>query len=111
MAARARRATRHRQGPAHLAETVSRVEQYRERYQIIDPDRALGPEPRHVDLEQRRHHRAAHQAIERLHERQRTMVNDGATGTSAPTPTSHAPDPAEPISLAQPELMSATRRP
>jgi hypothetical protein len=24
-------------------------------------------------LEQRRHHRAAHQAIERLHERQRTM--------------------------------------
>jgi hypothetical protein len=27
-------------------------------------------------------------------------VNDGATGTSAPTPTSHAPDPAEPISLA-----------
>jgi hypothetical protein len=47
--------------------------QYRERYGIIDPDRALGPEPRHVDLEQRRHHRAAHQAIERLHERQRTM--------------------------------------
>ena len=40
---------------------------------IIDPDRALGPEPRHLDLEQRRHHRAAHQAIERLHEQQRTM--------------------------------------
>jgi hypothetical protein len=35
-------------------QTVSRVEQYRERYGIIDPDRALGPEPRHVDLEQRR---------------------------------------------------------
>jgi conjugative relaxase-like TrwC/TraI family protein len=51
---------------------VSRVEQYRERYQIIDPDQALGPEPRHLDLEQHRHHRAAHQAIERLHERQRT---------------------------------------
>jgi hypothetical protein len=54
-------------------QAVSRVEQYRERYQITDPDRALGPEPRHLDLEQRRHHRAAHQAIERTHERQRTM--------------------------------------
>jgi hypothetical protein len=54
-------------------QTVGRVVQYRERYRIIDPDRALGPEPRRVDLEQRRHHRAAHQAIERLHERQRTM--------------------------------------
>jgi hypothetical protein len=50
-------------------QAVSRIQQYRERYQIIDPDRALGPEPRHLDLEQRRHHRAAHQAIER----QRTM--------------------------------------
>jgi hypothetical protein len=54
-------------------QAVSRVEQYRERYQITDPDQALGPEPRHLDLEQRRHHRAAHQAIERLHERQVTM--------------------------------------
>jgi hypothetical protein len=53
-------------------QAVSRVEQYRERYQITDPDRALGPEPGHLDLAQRRHHRAAHQAIERLHERQRT---------------------------------------
>jgi hypothetical protein len=35
-------------------------------------------------------------------------VIDGATGTSTPTPTSHAPDPAEEISLAQPELMSAS---
>jgi hypothetical protein len=54
-------------------QAVDRVVQYRERYGIIDPDRALGPEPRRVDLEQRRHRRAAHQAIERLHERQRTM--------------------------------------
>jgi conjugative relaxase-like TrwC/TraI family protein len=54
-------------------QAVGRVVQYRERYQIVDPDRALGPEPRHLDLEQRRHHRAAHQAIERLHKRQRTM--------------------------------------
>jgi hypothetical protein len=53
-------------------QAVSQVEQYRERYGIIDPNRALGPQPRHVDLEQRRHHRAAHQVIERLHERQRT---------------------------------------
>jgi len=52
--------------------TVARIEQYRERYGITDPDRALGPEPRHADLEQRRHHRAARETIERLHERQRT---------------------------------------
>jgi hypothetical protein len=52
---------------------VARVEQYRERYAITDPDRPLGPEPRHADLEQRRHHRVAQQAIERLHERQRTL--------------------------------------
>jgi hypothetical protein len=47
--------------------------QYRERYGITDPDHALGPEPRYGNLEQRRHHRTARQAIERLHERQRTM--------------------------------------
>ena len=53
-------------------QTAARIQQYRERYGITDPDRALGPEPRHVDLEQRRHHRATHQAVQRLHERQRT---------------------------------------
>jgi conjugative relaxase-like TrwC/TraI family protein len=52
-------------------QTVARVEQYRERYGITDPERALGPEPRDADLEQRRHHRATQQAIERLQERQR----------------------------------------
>jgi conjugative relaxase-like TrwC/TraI family protein len=52
--------------------TAAAILQYRERYQITDPDRVLGPEPHYADLEQRRHHRAAHQAIERLHERQRT---------------------------------------
>jgi AAA domain len=52
-------------------QTVARVEQYRERYGITDPDRALGPEPRSRDLEQRRHHRTASQAIERFHERRR----------------------------------------
>jgi hypothetical protein len=52
-------------------QTVTRVEQYRERYGITDPERALGPEPRRLDLEQRRHHRVAQQAIERLQARQR----------------------------------------
>jgi conjugative relaxase-like TrwC/TraI family protein len=52
-------------------QAVARIEQYRERYAITDPDRALGPEPRSRDLEQRRHHRAASQAIERSHQRQR----------------------------------------
>jgi len=53
-------------------QTVARVVQYRERYQIIDPDRALGPEPRHMDLEQRQHRHVARQLIERLHKRQLT---------------------------------------
>jgi conjugative relaxase-like TrwC/TraI family protein len=51
---------------------LARIEQYRERYGITDPDRALGPEPRHANLEQRRHHRVVGQAIERLQARQRT---------------------------------------
>jgi conjugative relaxase-like TrwC/TraI family protein len=51
-------------------QAIARVGQYRERYGITDPDRALGPEPIR-DLEQRRHHRAASQTIERFHERQR----------------------------------------
>ncbi len=53
-------------------QTVARIEQYRERYGITDPQRALGPEPCHADLEQRRHHRVAHQTVERLQARQRT---------------------------------------
>ena len=52
-------------------QAIARIEQYRERYGITDPERALGPEPRSRDLEQRRHHHAANQAIDRLHERQR----------------------------------------
>ncbi len=50
---------------------VGRIEQYRERYGITDSERALGPEPRHADLEQRRHHRAARDAVERFQARQR----------------------------------------
>jgi conjugative relaxase-like TrwC/TraI family protein len=59
-------------GQRALRQTVTRVEQYRERYGITNPERALGPEPRHGDLEQRRHHRTTQQAIERLQARQRT---------------------------------------
>jgi hypothetical protein len=44
---------------------------YRDRYQISDPDRALGAEPRHASLEQRRAHRACQDAIERLAGKQR----------------------------------------
>jgi hypothetical protein len=44
---------------------------YRERYQITDPDRALGAEPRGKDMEQRRAHRAYRDAIERLAGKQR----------------------------------------
>jgi hypothetical protein len=58
-------------GQRAMRQTLTRVEQYRERYGITDPEQALGPEPRGGDLEQRRHHRAASQAIKRLHERQR----------------------------------------
>jgi hypothetical protein len=52
-------------------QAVARIEQYRERYGITDPDRALGAQPRSRDLEQRRHHHAASQTIQRLHERRR----------------------------------------
>jgi hypothetical protein len=44
---------------------------YRDRYQVTDPQRALGPEPRGGDLEQRRAHRAGQEAIERLAGKQR----------------------------------------
>jgi hypothetical protein len=43
----------------------------RDRYQVTDPDRALGPEPRGGDLEQRRAHRACQEAIERVQGKQR----------------------------------------
>ncbi|HYT26969.1 MAG TPA: hypothetical protein VEP73_10855, partial [Actinomycetota bacterium] len=44
---------------------------YRDRYQVTDPDRALGPEPRGGDLEQRRAHRSCREAIERVQGKQR----------------------------------------
>jgi conjugative relaxase-like TrwC/TraI family protein len=52
--------------------TIGRIAQYRERYGITDPERVLGPEPRGGDLEQRRHHRAAREVVERFQARQRT---------------------------------------
>jgi conjugative relaxase-like TrwC/TraI family protein len=44
---------------------------YRHRYGVTDSERALGPEPRRLDLEQRQARRIARQAIERLQAKQR----------------------------------------
>jgi hypothetical protein len=52
-------------------QATDRILQYRERYGITDPDHALGLEPCQADLEQRRHHRATHQVIQRLQDRHR----------------------------------------
>ena len=52
-------------------QTHALLSDYRHRYGITDPERALGPEPRRLGLEQRRHHRVAQQAIERLQAKQR----------------------------------------
>jgi hypothetical protein len=43
----------------------------RDRYQVTDPDRPLGPEPRGGDLERRRAHCACRDAVERLAGKQR----------------------------------------
>jgi hypothetical protein len=61
----------------------------RERYQVTDPDRALGPEPRGGDLEQRRAHRACQDAVERLAGKQRAehdRTNRAAPGERDPKP-------------------------
>jgi conjugative relaxase-like TrwC/TraI family protein len=44
---------------------------YRDRYQVSDPDRALGAEPRGKNLEQRRAYHACQEAIERVQGKQR----------------------------------------
>jgi conjugative relaxase-like TrwC/TraI family protein len=59
------------EGQRALRQTLARIQQYRERYDITDPDRALGPDPSGGNLERRRHHQVARQAIERLQERRR----------------------------------------
>jgi conjugative relaxase-like TrwC/TraI family protein len=48
---------------------------YRDRYEVTDPGRALGPEPRGGDLERCRAHRACQEAIERLAGKQRAERN------------------------------------
>jgi hypothetical protein len=53
-------------------QAAAQILQYRERYGITDPEHPLGPERRHGDLEQRRHHRATRRVIERLQDRQRS---------------------------------------
>jgi hypothetical protein len=44
---------------------------YRQRYGVTDPERALGPEPRRLDPSQRQARRTARQAIDRLQAKQR----------------------------------------
>jgi hypothetical protein len=52
-------------------QTHALLSDYRQRYGITDPERALGPEPRRLDLAQRQARRTARQAIERLQAKQR----------------------------------------
>jgi conjugative relaxase-like TrwC/TraI family protein len=53
-------------------QTHALLSDYRQRYGVTDPERALGPEPRRLDLAQRQARRTAQQAIDRLQARQRT---------------------------------------
>ena len=50
-------------------QAAAEIEQYRRSYQITDPERALGPEPR--DPAQRADRQRARTAIERVHAKQR----------------------------------------
>lgn len=52
-------------------QTHALLSDYRQRYGITDPERALGPEPRDADLEQRQARRTVRQAIDRFQARQR----------------------------------------
>jgi hypothetical protein len=53
-------------------QTHALLRDYRQRNGVTDPERALGPEPRRLDLEQRQARRTARQAIDRLQAKQRT---------------------------------------
>jgi conjugative relaxase-like TrwC/TraI family protein len=53
-------------------QTHALLSDYRQRYGITDPQRALGPEPRRLDPGQRQARREARQAIDRLQAKQRT---------------------------------------
>jgi conjugative relaxase-like TrwC/TraI family protein len=53
-------------------QTHALLSDYRQCYGITDPERALGPEPRRLDLAQRQARREARQALDRLQAKQRT---------------------------------------
>jgi hypothetical protein len=53
-------------------QTHALLSDYRHRYGVTDPERALGPEPRRLDLGQRQARREARQALDRLQAKQRT---------------------------------------
>jgi hypothetical protein len=77
---RGRRAWRH---------AAAEIEQYRHTYQLTDPDRALGPEPR--DPGQRADRQRARTAIARVHTKQRTTDR-----THERQPTSERPSQPRP---------------
>jgi conjugative relaxase-like TrwC/TraI family protein len=52
-------------------QTHALLNDYRQRYGVTDPEGALGPESRRLDLEQRQARRTARQAIDRLQAKQR----------------------------------------
>jgi hypothetical protein len=77
---RGRRAWRH---------AAAEIEQYRQAYQITDPDRALGPEPH--DPAQRADWQRARAAIERVQAKQR--ATDRIRGTQPTTERTNQPRP------------------
>jgi conjugative relaxase-like TrwC/TraI family protein len=74
-------------------QAAAQVTAYRDRYGVSDPERALGPEPRGNDLEQRRAWRACHDAAERTrirYERARQPGRDQPIATR-PDPSASPP--------------------
>jgi hypothetical protein len=64
-------------------QAAAEIEQYRRTYQVTDPDRALGPEPR--DQGQRADRQQARTAIERVHTKQRADRSRDTEPTREPT--------------------------
>ena len=77
---RGRRAWRH---------AAAEIEQYRHTYQLTDPDRALGPQPR--DPGQRADHQRARTAIARVHTKQRTTDRTRNTEPTSERPSQPRP--------------------
>jgi hypothetical protein len=90
-------------------QAAAKVEQFRERHQITDPDRALGPNPR-CDLEQRRHRRATHQAIEQLQSSSAPTADSASTDVSVTTSTRRSRDLQEPAQSGSMSMSAAARR-